>query len=178
MAGEDDLRSLVTRARANDPQAWELLYRRAYARLHSYARRRLRSKEEADDAVSEAMTRAIFGIDQFRWRGAGWDAWLYGILRNVVLEAWRQRAPNSAPSGDDAIDEVEDRILADEEARAVRRAFEKLNPEEQELLELRVVAGLDANAVGKVVGKRAGAVRMAQSRALSRLRSLMAGEMS
>ncbi len=55
----------------------------------------------------------------------------------------------------------------------MRRAFGRLTDDEQELLELRVVGGLSADEVGEVIGKRAGAVRMAQARALSRLRSLL-----
>ena len=56
----------------------------------------------------------------------------------------------------------------------MRRAFGRLRAEDQELLELRVVAGLSAEQVAAVQGRRAGAVRMAQSRALSRLRELLA----
>ena len=52
----------------------------------------------------------------------------------------------------------------------MRAAFERLGDEDREVLELRVVAGLSAEEVGNVLGKRAGAVRMAQSRALERLR--------
>jgi len=52
-------------------------------------------------------------------------------------------------------------------------AFATLGPDDREILELRVVGGLDAEEVGLVVGKRAGAVRMAQSRALARLRAAL-----
>ncbi len=52
----------------------------------------------------------------------------------------------------------------------VRAAFDRLSPEDQEVLELRVVAGLSAAGVAQATGRAAGAVRMAQSRALSRLR--------
>ena len=55
----------------------------------------------------------------------------------------------------------------------MRRAFGRLTDDEQELLELRVVGRLSAEEVGEVIGKRPGAVRMAQARALSRLRSLL-----
>lgn len=55
----------------------------------------------------------------------------------------------------------------------MRDAFASLPSEDQELLELRVIGGLDSKAVGAVVGKRDGAVRMAQSRALQKLRKLM-----
>ena len=101
---------------------------------------------------------------------------MFGILRNVVRE--QQRSGSRAIS-----DRLPDRacaepgplntVLADEEARQVRSAFDLLSDEDQEVLELRVVAGLDADAVAAALGKSAGAVRMAQSRALGRLRRLL-----
>ena len=60
--------------------------------------------------------------------------------------------------------------MSAEEAAAVRRAFALLSDDDRELLELRVVAGLSAEESAGVLGRRPGAVRMAQSRALSRLR--------
>ena len=54
---------------------------------------------------------------------------------------------------------------------AVRAAFDRLARHEQEVLELRLVQGLSAEGVGEVLGRGAGAVRMAQSRAVGRLRT-------
>lgn len=90
-ATESALRNLVSRAAVGDPDAWEALYRRAYPRLFAYTRRRLRSDHETDDAVSETMLRALNRIATFTWKGAGFDAWLYGIARNVVLETQRHQ---------------------------------------------------------------------------------------
>ncbi len=64
-------------------------------------------------------------------------------------------------------------LLAAEEAAALRSAFGQLRPEERDVLELRVLAGLSAEEVGAIMGKGAGAVRQAQSRALARLRDVM-----
>lgn len=172
----DDLQALVSRARQNDADAWEALYRHAYPGLLRYARRRLARREEADDAVSETFARACSRIGAFVWTGGGFNAWLFGILRNVVLEHQRrdrrggQRLVPEVLVADD--DPAED-LLMDEEAATVRAAFAQLSPEDQEVLELRVVGGLGADQVGTVVGKRAGAVRMAQSRALGRLRAAL-----
>ncbi|MGH2739705.1 MAG: RNA polymerase sigma factor [Actinomycetota bacterium] len=181
MEGEQELRDLVRRARSGDPDAWEVLYVRAYARLRSYARRRLPTADDAEEAVSETMMRAFDRIKAFTWRGAGFDAWMYGICRNVILEANRARG-QSASAVSSLVPEQEpgpeDFLLNEEEARTVRAAFGQLHPEEQEVLELRVVGGLTAKEVGAVIGKRPGAVRMAQSRALDRLRSLMKGELT
>ena len=171
----------MRRAREGDAVAWEALYRRAYPRLLAYARRRLPGAEQAQDAVSEAMVRAVNGIHRFRSEGAGFDAWLYGILRHVVLDAQGGRRRESGDVVPETVDDTPlplDRMLHQEEAGALRAAFARLRSEDQELLELRVVAGLPAEDAAKILGRRAGAVRMAQSRALSRLRSLLQEETS
>ena len=175
-----DTQGLVNRARALDADAWAALYEQVYGGLYRYARRRLPSDHAADDAVSETMTRAIDRIDRYSWQGAGFQAWLYGILRNVVHEHRRTTArlvvhdelPMLVPVP--TLDDTPvDNVVADEEAVAVRRAFGRLRSEDQELLELRVVAGLSAQDVAEVQGRKPGAVRMAQKRALGRLRELM-----
>jgi RNA polymerase sigma-70 factor (ECF subfamily) len=169
---DDVLRAVVGRAAQRDPEAWEELYRRSYTRLFSYARRRLPDDAAAEDAVSETMMRALDKIDRFSWQGAGFDGWLYGIARNVIHEAGRrwgrhERLVDDRPSVERG---PEDEIVARDQAAAVRLAFERLAPEEQELLELRVQGGLSSDEVGALLGKRPGAVRMAQARALQRLR--------
>lgn len=178
---ETRLQLTIERAREYDPDAWESLYRRAYPRLFAYARRRVPSAHEADDAVSEAFARAMGAIHGFTSSRAGFDGWLYGILRNVLLEHYRAdrrgaQGPLPGPdAGEPASEEPQplDHVLARERADAVRRAFDELPPGERELLELRVLGELDAKAVGAVVGKRSGAVRMAQARALKRLHSVL-----
>lgn len=176
MFGEEDLRALAAQAQAGDAAAWEQLYRHAYPPMVGYARRRLGSQIAADDAVSEAMVRAIAGVHRFEWRSGGITGWLFGILRFVVLETYRTGG-RTAALDDETLLRMEDidlgpgdRLLADEEACMARAAFEELHAEDRELLELRVIAGLDAEAVGMIVGKRPGAVRTAQSRAMARLR--------
>lgn len=174
-AESTELRSHVDRACQGDVEAWEWLYRRMYPRLFSYARRRLDGDAVADDAVSETMIRALDKIESFSWRGAGFEGWLFGICRNVLLESYRTHARtvamdeivDLADPADNPADQFEESL-----SRAqLLAAFAKLDPDEQEVLHLRVVAELSAEAVGEVLGKRSGAVRMAQSRALSRLRS-------
>lgn len=176
----DALREVVARAVTRDPDAWEQLYRHCHPRLFSYACRRLPTHEAADDAVSETMTRALRRIDDFTWQGAGFDAWMYGIARNVVLESRRSDGRRSALA-DRQIHEARTDARGDEvdpetvvsvagERAMVRAAFERLSDDDKEILELRIVGGLTADAVADVVGKRPGAVRMAQSRALDRLR--------
>jgi RNA polymerase sigma-70 factor (ECF subfamily) len=176
----EGLDALVRAARRGDASAWETLYRRAYPRLLSYARRRLSSEDTARDVVGETMARAVRGLERYRGEGGGFDAWLSGIVRHVVLDAQRSagRRPVTSmvgvPEPVSHAEGPEELLLGSYEAAAVRAAFGSLSAEDRELLELRVVLGLSADEVASVLGKRPGAVRMAQSRALGRLRDALA----
>jgi RNA polymerase sigma-70 factor, ECF subfamily len=169
----EDTSALVERARTADGDAWETLYRRVYPRLLAYAIRRL-EPDGAREAVSETMARAVANIGRYRPvpGTGGFDGWLFGICRHVVLDAQRaagRRGYGPPPESVSHADPVEGLVSA-EEAAAVREAFALLSEADRELLELRVIAGLSAEEAAAVLGRRPGAVRMAQSRALTRLR--------
>lgn len=167
----------MERARQGDPDAWESLYLGVYPRLRSYAASRV-GPGAADDLVGETMARAVAGIGRFRWESSGFDAWLFGILRRVCLEHYRRqsrgrRQPAFHPV--DTIAQPGDGLELADDHRAVRLAFSRLPTKDRELLELRLVSGLSVAEVARVLGKRSGAVRTAQSRALASLRILMDG---
>jgi RNA polymerase sigma-70 factor (ECF subfamily) len=166
---------MVDQAREGNGDAWERLYRNVYPRLRSYAVRHA-GANAGEDLVNETMARAVAGIDRFRWEAGGFDAWLFGILRRVCAEHHRRQGrrrreiifeatSNGSEPGDD-IERAEDHA-------EVRKAFELLSSADRELLELRLIAGLSTDDAALALGKRAGAVRTAQHRALANLRRLM-----
>lgn len=174
--GDHDRRALAEAAKQGDAAAWEAIYRGVYGRLRAYAARRV-GADNAEDMVNETMTRAVAAVHRFEWGPAGFDGWLFGIARRVTADHLRRsererRVLGRAPSVVH-VDEPGDHLERGEEAEQVRRRFAQLSPSEREVLELRVVAGLSAEAVAVALGKRPGAVRMAQSRALANLRRLM-----
>ena len=173
LAVDVTLRRLVDRAATGDPDAWESLYRRSYGPLFGFARRRLFDDQAAEDAVSETMARALDGIDRFTWQGGGFDAWLYGIVRNVVRELSRSRWRNAGPVTDECPATgrgPEEHAIAADDTRCLREAFCRLSEGDREILELRVQGGLTSEEVGRLLGKQPGTIRMAQARALQRLR--------
>jgi RNA polymerase sigma-70 factor (ECF subfamily) len=177
--GTDDS-TRVEAARRGDESAWEELYRSLYPRLRAFLARRV-GAGDAEEAVSETMSRAVAGIQRYRAEAAGFDGWVFGIARHVAADygrkAARRRSPVPAHAAGGGVvalpDEPAELVIAAGEEEELRRAFARLDPRDQEVLELRVVAGLSAEQVAAALGKRPGAVRMAQSRALAHLRSLM-----
>jgi RNA polymerase sigma-70 factor (ECF subfamily) len=168
-------RSVVERAAAGDHDAWVQIYRSAYRRLWAYAAHHV-GRNAADDVVGEVVMRAVAGIGDFRWSAAGIDPWLFGIARHVVADHHRaagQRRRWSRAVAAPALVQPADVVELADEHLAMRAAFNRLAPADREVLELRVLAGLTPEQTAVVLGKRPGAVRTAQSRALARLRKCM-----
>jgi RNA polymerase sigma-70 factor (ECF subfamily) len=172
--------ALITAAGTGDSAAWEVLYCRLYPLLRAYIARRV-DVGSVEDTVSETMVRAVRGIESYQPGPAGFDGWVFGIARRVCADYHRRRARMRRQDGFAAgmAEVVEDgrapgdpAVAADDHAE-LRRAFELLPPSDQQVLELRVVAGLSVEQTTSVLEKAPGAVRTAQSRALGRLRQLI-----
>lgn len=175
-----DQAALVTAAGTGDRDAWEVLYRRLYPRLWAYVARRVEAGQ-VEDAVSETMVRAVRGIDFYQPGPVGFDGWVFGIARRVCADYHRRQArlrrQDEVAAGmaeviEDGRAPGDPAAAADDHAE-LRRAFELLLPGDQQVLELRVVAGLSVEEAATVLEKAPGAVRTAQSRALGRLRQLI-----
>ena len=169
----EQLPASETGNRGNDISGqWESVYCRVYPAMLAYAARRLGSDNDPRDAVSEAMLRAVSNLERWQASGATMEAWLFGILRHVVLDLQRKHYRNASqwtPLLDQPADQ-EDRLVAQEERAEVRAAFLRLPERDREILELKVIAQLSSEEAAKVLGMRHGAFRMAQARALARLR--------
>jgi RNA polymerase sigma-70 factor, ECF subfamily len=178
---EVDVEALVRRARAGDHDALGELYDRFRDRVARFATGRLGDAEEAEDVTSETFEAMLRNLRGYR-PGTDFEAWLFTIAHRRVADHFRRRArrrelpldeaaagslqgAGAAPGG------PEDAVLAAERRAEVALAFRRLRPDQQEVLALRVLGGLSAAQVGRVVGRSEGAVRVAQHRALLDLRS-------
>lgn len=163
---------LVTAARAGDHQAWEQLYRGIHRRLRGYVARRV-GDEHVEDVMDEIMERAVAGLDRSDVGSAGFDAWVFGIARRSVFEHTRRvatarRHAPEVPAGIHlTVDDIQARdfVVLDDELEQVLQVFAGLPPDEQEQLELQVVAGLNAAEAARLFGKRSRVAHTTASRA-------------
>lgn len=163
----------LARAAARDREAFATLYRRHVADVYRYCYRRLGTRERAEDATAAAFERALAGIATYR-RGP-FRAWLFTIARNTTVDAYR-RTPRDLPLPEsldvaDGAPTPEEVAAAREDATWVRGLLAQLTGDQREVVELRL-AGLSDQEIGRVLGKRHGAIRTIQHRALKRLRQL------
>src|SRR5260370_3705473 len=171
---DTDLSSAVRDAQRGDEEAFRLLFRAVQPRLLRYLRGIV--ADEAEDVASEAWLQIARDLGSFRGDFDGFRGWAATIARHRALDHLRghQRRPASvvpiamlvAPAGDE---DTAERALEAVSADAAVALIATLPRDQAEAVLLRVVMGLDAEAAGRVLGKRAGAVRTAAYRGLRRL---------
>ncbi len=118
----------------------------------------------------------VTSLPRYRDQGRPFAAFVFGIAGNKVAEALRAaRRRRDTPTDD--VPEAADRGATPEDAALrldaigqARTLLETLPDTQREVLLLRVAAGLSADEAGAALGMSAGAVRIAQHRALAALR--------
>jgi RNA polymerase sigma-70 factor, ECF subfamily len=175
---------LAARACLGDARATERLLARVRVMVHRYCRARLGrlpgSEHAADDVAQEVCIAVLTALPRYRDQGRPFEAFVIGIAAHKVADVQRAAMRLAVPSNDlpDSPDQrlgPEDEMLRRLDAKRLRELLDQLPAHQRELLILRVAVGLTAEETGTTLGMSAGAVRVAQHRALSRLR-LLAGE--
>jgi RNA polymerase sigma-70 factor (ECF subfamily) len=173
-----DLDGALRASRNGDEEAFRTLYRQIQPRLLRYVRTLV--GDEAEDVTSEAWLHIAKDIATFDGDLDGFRGWTATIARHRALDhlRYRKRRPvENAPASEfpepAAPDDTEQAALDSLSTRSALALIGRLPRDQAEIIILRVVVGLDAKTVAKVVGKRAGAVRTSAHRGLRRLEHLL-----
>ncbi len=144
-----------------------------------------RGQFSADDVAQEVCLAVMTALPRYQDQGRPFMAFVYGIAAHKVADAHRNAARNKAEAMAEVPDVTstdqgpEQRALESETSRQMNHLLATLPEKHREILILRLVMGLSAEETAVAVGSTAGAVRVAQHRALAKLKSYVAraGEM-
>ncbi len=157
--------------------------------LYGAALRMTRNPADAEDVVQETFAKAFASFHQFR-PGTNLKAWLYRILTNTYINAYRkeQRRPQIA-DGDDVEDwqiaraaEHTSTGLRSAEAEALEQipdgtvsdALARLSPERRMAVYLADVEGFSYKEIAEIMGTPIGTVMSRINRGRKQLRDLLA----
>jgi RNA polymerase sigma-70 factor (ECF subfamily) len=150
-----------------------------------YCRARLGQKsgqyDIADDVAQEVCIAVLSALPRYRDMGRPFASFVFGIASHKVADAMRNAARLAVPTDDlpespDGRPGPEETVVADLDAQRARALLTRLPPLQRELIVLRVLTGLSAEETGSALGMSPGAVRVAQHRALARLRAIVREE--
>ena len=174
----EDFAGVLAEAQAGNDDQFAVLWRDANPALLRYLR--VLAPENADDIAAETWVHVVRGLPRFIGDEAAWRAWLFTTARRRLIDQVRTRKRHPAepledvsvadlPRSPDAAQVALDN-LATQSAIAL---LGQLPAPQADVIMLRVVAGLDTDAVAEILGKTPGNVRVMAHRGLKKLEELL-----
>jgi RNA polymerase sigma-70 factor (ECF subfamily) len=172
--------SLVEQAINGNVDAFGKLYSLHLDSIFRYIYFRIGDGEDAEDLTEQVFLKAWEALPRYQNQGSPLTSWLYKIAHNTVIDYYRfnKNTPVSVeqiiteeinPDEKSTLQEVIER----EEAEVLVEAILRLAEEQQQVIILRFIEGLNHREVAEVLGKNEGACRMIQYRALLALQNIL-----
>ncbi|WP_245585540.1 sigma-70 family RNA polymerase sigma factor [Pseudonocardia asaccharolytica] len=171
--------ALVKACQAGDISAFSELFDRYHEVVYRYVLFRTGDRTLAEDITQETFVRALRRISSVSYQGRDIGAWFVTIARNLIfdhvkssryrLESTTAEIVDYAPS----INGPEQQVLTNATNDELLRCIAKLNPDQQECIQLRFLQGLSVAETAQLMNRNEGAVKALQHRAVRRLAQLL-----
>jgi RNA polymerase sigma factor (sigma-70 family) len=177
----DRFEQLLTGARAGADPAWRELYDELAPSVHGYLR--ARGARDPEDLTGEVMLHVVRDLRKFDGDWSGFRAWVMTIAHHRLVDDARIRArrpaelvaePPEPPSPNGS--EAGDAEMARLDLARTTGLLSELPASQRTVLLLRIIADLTIDEVAQVIGKRPGAVKQLQRRALIAIRKRLERE--
>jgi RNA polymerase sigma factor (sigma-70 family) len=174
---QSEIAKLVEKAADGDLEAFGELYSIYLAPIYRYVSYQVRDKMTAEDIVEEVFVKAWKAIGTCKGKSQTFSAWLYRIAHNHVVNTLRRM--NKRVSLESVEMEIETLIEVTNPEQEVEAKLAKqelleamtcLSQNQRQVIILKFIEGLDNREIAQILGKKEGAIRVLQMRALSRLR--------
>ena len=181
-AADAELVQWIHKSNISSPESREaigILYDRHHERIFRYLWMRSSSFQQAEDLTGEVFTRMVASLPRYQERDLPFQAWLYRIAHNLLVDQYRKTNNGQLVSLDEIKDvtveehdlasSVEDRLLVDE----VRRAIERLDAHQKDVIVLRFLIGLPISEVAVILDRTIPTIKALQHRGLRELRLVL-----
>lgn len=176
----DNERDLVIAAKA-DPEAFGELYEKYVTRIYNYHYRHTSNPNEAEDLTSRTFYRALRSLQSYRETGAPFQAWLFRIAHNLVVNWYRdhQNRPTVSIDVDDAprlissLISPETWVSTAETQQRLLDVIMALPEDRKTLIILKFVDHMSNAEIAEVLGRTEGAIKALYHRTLITLKRTM-----
>ena len=181
-ASDGAINGLVAAAARGDRDALQKVMDYIHPKVVVYCRHRLSddSFPGPEDMAQEICMAVLRSIDRFVDRGTSFMSYVYGIASHKVKDGYRSMGRDRSQPTDEIPEAIHD--VAGPEELAIQsdgrnkllRLLDILGERPREIIILRVLEGYTSEETAKIVGSTPNAVRVAQFRAIAKLKKAMA----
>ena len=167
---DKELANIIDKVKKYDENALSQLAKYIYARIYGYIYYRVNHREDTEDLTSEVVLKAIQALNR---QHGNFNAWIYKIARNAIIDFYRRRGVRSEISLSEIPGEIADDSIPVSEIimkkERLRKGLQILTEEQKQVIVLKFIEGYTNPEIAKIVGKSVGAVKLLQFRALKSL---------
>lgn len=180
---EAELDTLAGMAAAGDKDALNRLLGLLRTPVVRYCRARMGEGiglQTAEDVAQDVLFAVCGALNRYRPGETAAMAFVYGIARNKVVDAFRAAGRDRSEPTDTVPDDVSDgpgpeaAAVLGTEVGELRTMLEQLPAAHREVLVLRIALQFSAEETARAIGSTSGAVRVTQHRAMAKLRAMLA----
>ena len=166
---------LVRSAQAGDVASFGELYERYVDKVYNYLSFKLGNVAEAEDIAEQVFLKALESLGGFKWTGVPFQAWLFRIAHNLMVDTLRRRGKRPSEPLEGAAAQLPDsRPAVDPEAmlqesltrERLIQAVDRLTELQKQVISLKFAGDLSNAEVARLMGKTEGAVKALQHAAL------------
>ena len=171
----------VPQARAGDPAAWDILFRRYQLPLYVYVFELLHEEQASLDIVQETFINATRHLGGLREDGK-FGSWLFGIAHQRCLQRWRKQGREAAALEEyaaapiDLEDDPAELLIRAEQEAAVMKLLNQLPVAQRSVLLLYFVEEFPLEDIAAVTGTALGTVKSRLHYAKKALKKLIEQE--
>lgn len=177
---DEPSKAIIARARAGEEAALIELYEWYKPRVYRFLYYRLRDKHSAEDLTTEVFLRMLQSLPSFQFQGTPFQAWLFQIARNLVVDDFRRQSVRNHDPLDEVLEaneELPEEIAQGRMMKAeLQDALLELTAGQLDVIALRFIAGQSIADVAQALDKSESAVKSLQARGLKALEQRLAGE--
>lgn len=174
---KENISILIERSKEGDSVAFSQLYSLYATELYRFSLYMTASKEDAEDAVQEAVLSAWRSIKSLKDNSL-FKPWLFKILTNkckTILTS-KNKLPDILPAEEyefliDNTEGLSDDALIN--AAELKEALSRLTPPDAQIIILSIIGGFKSHELAVIYDMPAATIRSRQQRALKQLREIL-----
>lgn len=163
---------LIDQAAGGNFEAFSEIYKIYLDRIYRYVFFQINDKMTAEDITEEVFLKAWKAIRKCKGKAKTFSSWLYRIAHNQLINTLRDNNRITSLESKLSIEFADSKQSIDTSIshHELLETISYLPEDQKQIIILKFIEGLENREISKIIGKKEGAIRITQMRALAKLR--------